>query len=142
MRRRIAAVAALLAALTLAPGCPPKAPANASDMNLPVITLDMPRAGAIGLYGNTHAVSPRIDELGRTGLVFEACCTPAPLTLPAHCSLFTGRYPVAQLDPGLFDAYINITVALRGQGRYAEALKYLETCKERLYPRLPASDRE
>ncbi|MGZ5497257.1 MAG: sulfatase-like hydrolase/transferase [Candidatus Aminicenantales bacterium] len=95
MRRRIAAVAALLASLILAPGCSSKAPANASGMNLLVITLDTTRADAIGLYGNTHAVSPRIDELGRTGLVFEACYTPAPLTLPAHCSLFTGRYPVA-----------------------------------------------
>ncbi len=95
MRRRTAAAAALLAALTLAPGCSPKAPADASGMNLLVITLDTTRADALGLYGNTHAVSPRIDELGRAGLVFEACYTPVPLTLPAHCSLFTGRYPVA-----------------------------------------------
>ena len=120
----------MFASLVLAPDCSSKAPANASAMNLQVITLDTTRADAIGLYGNTHGVSPRIDELGRTGLVFEACYTPAPLTLPAHCSLFTGRYPVAQLDPGLFDAYITITVALRGQGRYAEALKYLKALKD------------
>ena len=47
-----------------------------------------------------------------------------------------------ELDPGLLDAYINISIALREQGRYAEALKYLEACKERLYPRLAAADRE
>ena len=94
MRRRIAAVAALLSALILAPDCSSKAPANASGMNLLVITLDTTRADAIGLYGNTHAVSPG-STLGRTRLVAEACLHPAPLTLPAHCSLFTGRYPIA-----------------------------------------------
>jgi len=95
MRRRIEAVAALLAVLILAPVCAPKVPAGASGMNLLVITLDTTRADVLGLYGNPDGVSPRIDELGRTGIVFERCYTPAPLTLPAHCSLFTGRYPIA-----------------------------------------------
>jgi len=95
MRRKLALGAALLAVLLLAPRCSPKAPANASGMNILLITLDTTRADALGLYGNTHAVSPRIDELGRAGIVFEDCYTPVPLTLPAHCSLFTGRYPVS-----------------------------------------------
>lgn len=94
MRRPIAAVIAALAAC-LAPACASKSPADGSGLNVLVITLDTTRPDALGLYGNTHAVTPRLDELGRTGLVFDACYTPAPLTLPAHCSLFTGRYPVA-----------------------------------------------
>jgi arylsulfatase A-like enzyme/tetratricopeptide (TPR) repeat protein len=92
MSRRCAAVA-LLAALALAPACSSKATAGAAGLNLLVITLDTTRADAVGLYGNPHAVTPRIDELGRAGLVFENCYTPVPLTFPAHCSLFTGRYP-------------------------------------------------
>ena len=96
MRRKIAVGAALFAALILASGCSSKPPlADASGMNLLVITLDTTRADAVGLYGNTDGTTPRIDELGRTGIVFEHCYTPAPLTLPAHCSLFTGRYPIA-----------------------------------------------
>ena len=95
MQRRIAAATCLLAVLILAPDCSSKAPADASGMNLLVITLDTTRTDALGLYGNTRAVTPRIDELGQAGLVFEECYTPVPLTLPAHCSLFTGRYPVA-----------------------------------------------
>lgn len=93
MSRKIAA-APLLAALVLVPACSSKTPASAAGLNLLVITLDTTRADALGLYGNTHAVTPRIDELGRAGIVFENCYTPVPLTLPAHCSLFTGRYPV------------------------------------------------
>jgi tetratricopeptide (TPR) repeat protein len=93
MRRTSAA--ALLAALVLAAACSSaKAPAGAAGLNLLVITLDTTRADAVGLYGNPHGVTPRIDELGRAGIVFSNCYTPVPLTLPAHCTLFTGRYPV------------------------------------------------
>lgn len=95
MRKKLALAAALLTALALATDCSSKPPADASGMNLLVITLDTTRADVLGLYGNTDGVSPRIDELGRTGIVFKECYTPAPLTLPAHCSLFTGRYPIA-----------------------------------------------
>jgi len=98
MRRTVAAAAglpALLAAWFLAAGCRAGAPADAAGMNLLVITLDTTRADALGLYGNKDNVTPEIDRLGRTGIVFEECYTPAPLTLPAHCSLFTGRYPIA-----------------------------------------------
>jgi tetratricopeptide (TPR) repeat protein len=45
-------------------------------------------------------------------------------------------------DPGLVDAYINISLALREQGRYAEAVKQLETCKARLSSRLADKDRQ
>ena len=95
MRRTIPVGAVLVAALLLAPGCSSKPQANASGMNLLIITLDTTRADAVGLTGNKDGTTPRIDELGRTGIVFTNCYTPAPLTLPAHCSLFTGRYPIA-----------------------------------------------
>ena len=62
MQRRIAASAALLAVLILAPDCSSKAPADASGMNLLVITLDTTRADALGLYGNTR----RRDSPGST----------------------------------------------------------------------------
>ena len=94
MRRPFFAALVLLAA-GLLPACSSRPAAGLSGLNVLVITLDTTRTDALGLYGNAHAVSPRIDELGRTGLVFDACYTPVPLTLPAHCSLFTGRYPIA-----------------------------------------------
>lgn len=98
MRRTVAAATglpALLAVWLLAAGCRTGAPSGAAGMNLLVITLDTTRADALGLYGNKDDVTPEIDRLGRTGIVFKECYTPAPLTLPAHCSLFTGRYPIA-----------------------------------------------
>ena len=94
MKRALGAALALFAAGFLS-SCGAGSSGSGAGLNVLVITLDTTRFDALGLYGNTHAVSPQIDELGRTGLVFEACYTPTPLTLPAHCSLFTGRYPVA-----------------------------------------------
>ena len=62
------------------------------DLNLLVITLDTTRADAIGTYGG-RAVTPTLDQLASTGVTFEQASTVAPLTLPAHCSLFTALFP-------------------------------------------------
>jgi choline-sulfatase len=62
-------------------------------LNLLVITLDTARADRIGAYGAGDVETPVIDRLAREGVLFEQTTAPAPLTLPAHCSIFTGRYP-------------------------------------------------
>lgn len=61
-------------------------------LNALVITLDTTRADHVGAYGG-HVATPNLDWLARTGTLFEQATTVAPLTLPAHCSLFTGRFP-------------------------------------------------
>ncbi len=66
---------------------------RASELNLLVITLDTTRADRIGAYGYAGARTPAIDRLAREGVVFEQAMTDAPLTLPAHCSIFTSRHP-------------------------------------------------
>ena len=65
------------------------------DLNLLVITLDTTRADRIGAYGYEHIETPAIDRLAREGVLFEQTMSTAPLTLPAHCSIFTGRFPPA-----------------------------------------------
>jgi choline-sulfatase len=64
-----------------------------SDLNLVVITLDTTRADRIGAYGDSSGATPIIDRLARDGVVFEHAVAPAPLTLPAHSTLFTGMDP-------------------------------------------------
>lgn len=61
-------------------------------LNLLVITLDTTRADALGAYGG-KAITPSLDYLASDGVVFEQASTVAPLTLPAHSSLFTGVFP-------------------------------------------------
>lgn len=72
-----------------------KIKAAAKDYNLLVITLDTLRADRVGAYGCAQAQTPNLDFLAGHGVMFENCYTPVPLTLPAHCSIFTGRYPIA-----------------------------------------------
>jgi arylsulfatase A-like enzyme/Flp pilus assembly protein TadD len=78
--------------------------ARAEGMNLLVITLDTMRADRIGAYGYEKADTPHLDDLAKNGVIFTDCYSPVPLTLPAHCSLFTGRYPLGHRvrDNGTF----------------------------------------
>src|SRR5438552_14500153 len=66
-----------------------------SDLNLVVITLDTTRADRLGPYGSRNVETPNLDRLAREGVVFEQAATAAPLTLPAHSSIFTGKSPPA-----------------------------------------------
>jgi arylsulfatase A-like enzyme/Flp pilus assembly protein TadD len=74
------------------------------DFNLLIITLDTMRADRVGAYGCSQAQTPHLDSLAQKGVMFENCYAPVPVTLPAHCSLFTGRYPLGHRvrDNGTF----------------------------------------
>jgi arylsulfatase A-like enzyme/Tfp pilus assembly protein PilF len=67
---------------------------KALDLNIMIITLDTTRPDHIGCYGNKNVKTPNIDWIANRGIRFENCYVPAPLTLPSHCSLFTGKYPL------------------------------------------------
>src|SRR2546426_756910 len=64
-----------------------------SDLNLIVITLDTTRADRLGAYGWRESATPELDRIAQEGVLFEHAVAPAPLTLPAHSSLFTAKYP-------------------------------------------------
>ena len=70
-----------------------KSTPDARGYNLLVITLDTTRCDRIGVYGHSAAKTPNIDSLAQKGIMFSNCYSPAPLTLTAHASLFTGEYP-------------------------------------------------
>lgn len=63
------------------------------DWNVVLITLDTTRADRIGCYGYKAAKTPHIDSLAARGVRFANAYSPVPLTLPAHCSIMTGKYP-------------------------------------------------
>ena len=90
--RRWVPLAATVLCLALSQRVLRPAPGNEPLLNVLVITLDTTRADAVGAYGG-RAVTPGFDQLARTGVLFEHASTVAPLTLPAHCSLFTGVFP-------------------------------------------------
>ena len=66
-----------------------------ADLNLLLITLDTTRADRIHAYGFDGIETPNLDRVAREGVLFEEAVAPAPLTLPAHSSIFTGKFPPA-----------------------------------------------
>ena len=95
MRRWQARLCAMAAAGALVPACstPPPPPPPPAAQNLLVVTIDTLRADRLGAYGDAQASTPAIDRLAREGVVFANAFAPAPITLPSHASLMTGRYP-------------------------------------------------
>jgi choline-sulfatase len=99
-----ALLVAAVAALRWVPSTPVRAPSGTvlgrlpagvarPDLNVLVITLDTTRADRLGAYGFAGVQTPNLDRLAREGVLFEQAASAAPLTLPAHSSLFTGKFP-------------------------------------------------
>ncbi|RMG47335.1 MAG: tetratricopeptide repeat protein [Acidobacteria bacterium] len=99
---RWAVVAAAAAGLGAAAPAPPSAPRSVL-----LITLDTTRADHLGCYGHRPSPTPVIDRLAARGVRFDTALSPAPLTLPAHASLMTGR------PPRLHGARDNLRFSLR-----------------------------
>lgn len=64
------------------------------DLNVLLVTLDTTRADHVGCYGYEKAKTPNIDFLAAEGIMFSNAYCQVPLTLPSHCSLLTGTYPL------------------------------------------------
>ncbi len=93
---------------------------GAPTCNVLLITLDTTRADHLGCYGYPPAKTPHLDGLAREGIRFARVYCPAPLTLPSHCSIMSGLYPVTHgvrnnghdLPPGIK----TLADILKGQG--------------------------
>jgi arylsulfatase A-like enzyme/tetratricopeptide (TPR) repeat protein len=65
----------------------------AAGANVLIVTVDTLRADHLVPYGYTRIETPTITRLAREGVRFSAAFSPVPLTLPSHCSIFTGQLP-------------------------------------------------
>jgi arylsulfatase A-like enzyme/Flp pilus assembly protein TadD len=61
--------------------------------NFLLVTVDTMRADRLGAYGDASARTPVMDTLAARGARFTNAFAVAPITLPSHASLLTGRYP-------------------------------------------------
>ena len=91
------------------------------DLSVLLITLDTTRADRIGAYGFADIETPHMDRLAAEGVLFEQAEAVAPLTLPAHSSIFTGEFPPAHgvRDNGGFylgDEHVVLAEILRDEG--------------------------
>jgi arylsulfatase A-like enzyme/cytochrome c-type biogenesis protein CcmH/NrfG len=77
---------------TPAPAPAPE-PAPGERPSVLLVTLDTTRADHIGAYGYEPAHTPVLDELAAQGTLYERAYSTAPLTIPSHSTILTGRNP-------------------------------------------------
>ncbi len=88
IRRRIA-VATLLGWLLFGCGEPREPGAN-----VVLVVIDTLRADRVSSYGYRRPTTPRLDALAARGVRFANASSTSSWTLPAHASIFTGRFPI------------------------------------------------
>ncbi len=70
--------------------------------NILLITLDTTRRDRLGCYGYPRSTSPNLDHLASESTLYTRAYSPSNWTLPAHASLFTGKFTTshgARFDP-------------------------------------------
>jgi arylsulfatase len=87
------AVAGVLAASALLPGCARSPAAAPAPPSLLLVTVDTLRADHLGFAGYARDTSPTLDALAREGTAFARCYSVSATTGAAHASLLTSRYP-------------------------------------------------
>ncbi len=64
-----------------------------SDCNVIIIGADALQAAHVSHLGYKNETTPTIDALAKKGTSFSQAISPAPWTVPAFMSIFTGLYP-------------------------------------------------
>lgn len=84
----------LLSAVTLvgATGCTSKAPSESKQPNILVILLDDAGYNDFGFMGSKDLLTPNIDNLASSGVVFSDAHVSATVSGPSRAGLLTGRY--------------------------------------------------
>lgn len=75
------------------------APAPRRATSLVVVSMDTLRPDHLASYGYARRTSPYLDSFARTSTRFARAYSTSAWTLPAHYSIFTGRFPAT---PELF----------------------------------------
>ena len=79
----------LLAFLPLAlAGC-----GESARPNIVLIIIDTARGDRFPFDGYARPTAPNLQVIANEGVVYTQAFSPAPWTVPAHASLFTGQYP-------------------------------------------------
>jgi arylsulfatase A-like enzyme len=88
--------------------------------NVLLVVIDTARADRFSFDGYARQTTPEIAALASEGTIYEQAYTPAPWTLPAHASLFTGLFPSSHgADSGhlrLDDEFKTLAEAFHGGG--------------------------
>jgi arylsulfatase A-like enzyme/Flp pilus assembly protein TadD len=74
----------------------PESPLRSGQLrgaNVLLVTIDTLRRDRLGAYGSPNGLTPTLDRLASSGVRYARAYSHAPMTLPAHASILTGRTP-------------------------------------------------
>jgi arylsulfatase A-like enzyme len=118
VRFAILAYAGVLAFLPA--GCGRATPDAGTARHLLLVTVDTLRADHVGAYGYKRAQTAFIDAVAASGVRFDRAYAAAPITLPSHATILTGRYPPGHgsRDNGMrvSDSVPTLATELKGHG--------------------------
>ncbi len=81
-----------------------------SRPNILLITTDTQRCDSLGCMGSDFAISPNLDRLAKSGVLFEQGHTVSPVCGPARASLLTGVHtPIHGATENNLDAHEHLT---------------------------------
>ena len=89
--------------------------------NVILISIDTCRADHLGCYDPARSLTPNIDRFAETATLYANAVAPAPLTLPSHTSMLTGKIPLVHGTHvnGVLVSSENVTLAeVLGQAGY------------------------
>ena len=66
---------------------------RAAQPNIVLIQADQLAAKAVGAYGDPTVLTPQLDALAETGVVFDRAYCNSPLCAPSRASMLTGKLP-------------------------------------------------
>jgi|GEM_PF-4622139 len=69
-------------------------PAASERPNLVLFLADDLTYRDIACYGSPDAITPRIDQLAKEGMLFHKCYQAAAMCSPTRHNLFNGKYPM------------------------------------------------
>jgi arylsulfatase A-like enzyme len=67
--------------------------ATCENCNVILISLDTVSTKPLGAYGAKRSATPNLDAFAKKSRLYTHAYSVAPWTLPAHASMFTGRFP-------------------------------------------------
>jgi arylsulfatase A-like enzyme/Flp pilus assembly protein TadD len=105
VKRPIGAVLSILFLTVLAAGCGRGSGARRAGETFPkapvvLISVDTLRSDHLPFYGYTGVATPALAALRKDAILFEKAYSQAPLTVPSHATIMTGRVPA---DHGIHD---------------------------------------
>jgi lipoteichoic acid synthase len=95
----------------------------AKGRNIILVSLESTGAGYLRLYGGTHDVTPNLDRLARSGLVFENAYAVYPESIKGLFSILCSAFPAFDTTPEMYATAPcrSIAAVLSGAG-YSTAL--------------------